>query len=81
MKPFFIIAPDGNPYQEFDRAKRQWQSISNKQNFEVFNTPRNRHPLQHAAMLTAQAQRITPDGPAGLVYGPDYLVFFGLSRI
>jgi hypothetical protein len=81
MKPFFIIAPDGNPYQEFDRAKRQWQSISNKQAFEVFNPPRNRHPLQHAAMLTAQAQRITPDGPAGLVYGPDYLVFFGLSRI
>jgi hypothetical protein len=81
MRPFFIITPDNNPYQEFDRAKRQWQSISSKQAFQVFNPPKNRHPLQHAAMLTAQAQRITPDGPAGLVYGPDYLIFFGVNRV
>ena len=81
MRPFFIITADGNPFVEFDRARRRWESIAGKVDFMVFNPPRNRHPLQHAAMLTAQAQRITPDGPAGLVYGPDYLIFFGLSRV
>ena len=81
MRPFFIITADGNPFVEFSRARRRWESMSEKTDFLVFNPPQTRHPLQHAAMLVAQGQRVTPDGPAGLVHGPDYLIFFGVSRI
>lgn len=79
VKPFFIIAPVGNPFVEFEKLRRQFSSIRKKTTFEVHNPPSRRHPLQHAAMLVAQAQRITSDGPAGMVYGPGYLIFFGLG--